>query len=106
MKWEVWNEGLNNIDPELVEAYILQKDALRQRKRSRRVWMRSIAIAASFCLVIGAIFAVPMFIKYDDVADLNKEKLVLMHFDTMELYNKAMKDGFEAASMKGSDNNG
>ena len=45
-------------------------------------------------------------IKYDDVVDLNKEKLVLMHFDTMELYNKAMKDGFEVASMKGSDNNG
>ena len=45
-------------------------------------------------------------IKYDDVFDLNKEKLVLMHFDTMELYNKAMKDGFEVASMKGSDNNG
>lgn len=45
-------------------------------------------------------------IKYDDVVDLNKEKLVLMHFDTMELYNKTMKDGFQVASMKGSDNNG
>ena len=33
-------------------------------------------------------------IKYDDIKDLNKEKFVLMHFDKIELYNKAKKDGF------------
>ena len=36
--------------------------------------------------------------KYDDVVDLDKEKLVLMHFNTMELYNRAKEDGFEVGS--------
>ena len=45
-------------------------------------------------------------IKYDDIVNLDKEKLVLMHFDTIELYNKAKNDGFEIAYTKGSDKNG
>lgn len=44
-------------------------------------------------------------IKYDDIIDLDKEKLVLMHFDTMELYKKAIKDGFEVAYNEGSEAN-
>ena len=44
-------------------------------------------------------------IKYDDIVNLDKEKLVLMHFDTVDLYNKAKKDGFEIACSKGSDKN-
>lgn len=39
-------------------------------------------------------------IKYDDIKDLNKEKLVLMHFDTCELYKRAKKDGFKVATIK------
>ena len=42
-------------------------------------------------------------IKYDDIVNLDREKLVLMHFDTIELYNKAQKDGFEIACKKRSD---
>ena len=44
-------------------------------------------------------------IKYDDIINLNKEKLVLMHFDTVELYNKAREEGFKIASINGSDKN-
>jgi len=40
-------------------------------------------------------------IKYDDIVGLDKEKLVLMHFGTAELYKKATEDGFEVASIKG-----
>lgn len=36
-------------------------------------------------------------IKYDDIVNLDKEKLVLMHFDTIDLYNKAKNNGFEIA---------
>ena len=36
-------------------------------------------------------------IKYDDIKDLDKNKLVLMHFDTMDLYNKVIEDGFTPA---------
>ena len=43
-------------------------------------------------------------IKYDDLVNLDKDKLVLMHFDTKELYNKAREEGFKTASIKGSDN--
>lgn len=38
-------------------------------------------------------------IKYDDIVSLDKNKLVLMHFDTYRLYEKAIKDGFEIAQM-------
>ena len=41
-------------------------------------------------------------IKYDDITDLDKDKLVLMHFDTYRLYERAIKDGFNIAQM---DNN-
>lgn len=44
-------------------------------------------------------------IKYDDIVNLDKEKLVLMHFDTIELYNKAQKDGFKTACKKVNDKN-
>lgn len=40
-------------------------------------------------------------IKYDDIADLDKDKLVLMHFDTYRLYKKAIKDGFKIAQRVG-----
>ena len=38
-------------------------------------------------------------IKYDDLLDLDKNKLVLMHFNTLDLYKRAIKDGFEIAQM-------
>ena len=37
-------------------------------------------------------------IKYDDIKDLDKNKMVLMHFNTMNLYNKAIEDGFMVAN--------
>lgn len=38
-------------------------------------------------------------IKYDDLKDVNKDKFVLMHFNTIELYEKAKKDGFKVATL-------
>lgn len=38
-------------------------------------------------------------IKYEDIMDLDKEKLVLMHFDTIELYERVKKDGFQIADL-------
>ena len=32
-------------------------------------------------------------IKYEDLVNLKSDKLVLMHFNTMDLYNRAIKDG-------------
>lgn len=36
-----------------------------------------------------------MHLEYDDILKLNKDKLVLMHFNTIELYEKAKKEGFQ-----------
>ena len=31
MKKQEWNEGLNHVDPDLVEAYVLQKEELGRK---------------------------------------------------------------------------
>ena len=41
-------------------------------------------------------------IKYDDIIDLDKEKLILMHFETIKLYRRAINDGFKVACIEGS----
>ena len=56
MKKKEWNEGLNYLDPDLVETYVAQKDRIRQKNRkSKGAWLRFGAIAACFTLVLSAI---------------------------------------------------
>ena len=66
MKKKEWNEGLNHIDPDLVEKYVEQKDRLRQKnKKPKGVWLRFGAIAACFLLIVSAVIVVPM-LREDD----------------------------------------
>ena len=37
---------------------------------------------------------------YDDIKTLNKEKFVLMHFNTKELYEQIVKDGYKVAKIE------
>ena len=61
MKKKEWNEGLNHLEPELVEKYVEQKDRVRQRgKKPKGIWLRFGAIAACFVLVLGGVIVVPM----------------------------------------------
>ena len=61
MKKKEWNEGLDHIDPDLVEKYVEEKDRLRQKKKKpRRIWLRLGAIAACFVLIVTAVIVVPM----------------------------------------------
>ena len=61
MKKKEWNEGLNRLDPTLVEKYVVQKDRLRQQhKQTKRLWLRIGAAAACFILIISAVFVLPM----------------------------------------------
>ena len=61
MKKKEWNEGLDHLDPDLVEKYVEQKDRLRQKnKKSKTVWLRFGAIAACFMLILSAVIVVPM----------------------------------------------
>lgn len=66
MKKKEWNEGLNHIDPDLVEKYVEQKDRLRQKnKKPKGVWLRLGAIAACFVMILSAVIVVPM-LREDD----------------------------------------
>lgn len=55
MKKKEWNEGLNWLDPALIEQYVLQ----RGRLRSKAVWLRSIVIAACFALIVSTVALLP-----------------------------------------------
>lgn len=63
MKKKEWNEGLDNLDPDLVEKYVLQKDKLKQKNESRKsLWLRLGAIAACLLLIVSAVIVVPMLL--------------------------------------------
>ena len=56
MKKKEWNEGLNYLDPDLVEKHIEQKERLRQKnKKPKSVWLRFGAIAACFAVATIAV---------------------------------------------------
>ena len=66
MKKKEWNEGLNHLDPDLVEKHIEQKERLRQKnKKPKSVWLRFGAIAACFLLIVSAVIVVPL-LREDD----------------------------------------
>ena len=69
MKKKEWNEGLDHIDPDLVEKYVLQKDRLRQK--NKKVWLRFGAIAACLALILSAVIVVPML--REDDPDVNRD---------------------------------
>ncbi len=105
MKKKEWNEGLNHLDPDLVEKYVKQKDSLRQtNKKSKSVWLRFGAIAACFLLIVSVVIAVPMLQKAnspdapawdaeqyssEDIADLDTAQYsaedIAKLFDSMRL---------------------
>ena len=57
MKKQEWNEGLDHLDPELVEEYVEQKDFLSKKKRRRDLWIRIGALAACLAVIVCALFA-------------------------------------------------
>ena len=93
MKKKEWNEGLNHLDPDLIEKYIEQKERLRQKnKKAKGVWLRFGAIAACFLLIVSAVIAVPMLQKSKlpdvptwDTAQYSAEDIAKL-FDSMK-YN-------------------
>ena len=60
MKKEEWNEGLNNIDSDIVEKYVEEKDKLTVKKKRRVALVRIVSAAACFALILSAIIVVPM----------------------------------------------
>ena len=61
MKKKEWNEGLNHLDPDLVEKYAMQKDGHRQKnKKTKDIRLRFGVIAACFVLILSTVIVVPM----------------------------------------------
>lgn len=60
MKRNEWNEGLNHLEPDVVESYVTKKDTLSQSKKKHAVWIRFGAIAACFAIIVGTVFAIPL----------------------------------------------
>lgn len=55
MNEQQWNEALNEIDEDLVEDYVQQKEAYIRKKDRRKIRRRAIATAACLCLIAGAV---------------------------------------------------
>lgn len=59
MTSQEWNEGLNQLDSDLIQDYILQKDEVVQRKKAKHFWLRLGAAAACLALIVGVILLFP-----------------------------------------------
>ncbi|MBE6693181.1 MAG: hypothetical protein E7589_00240 [Ruminococcaceae bacterium] len=63
MKMEKWNEGLNYIDADLVDEFIIKSERIEKGRRKRAIWIRFGAVAACFFVVVAAVIAAPMLYK-------------------------------------------
>ena len=81
-----WNEGLNQLDPEIVEKYVETKENLTKNNAKRRKWTRIAAIAACIAVVFGAVnFVFKPFVGIDKI-DFNSESLgQANHFDLSDV---------------------
>ena len=60
MKQTEWNEGLNHIDPALVQEYVEQKEKLTNNRKRKSLWLRASALAACLSLIFGAVMVAPL----------------------------------------------
>ena len=75
MKKQEWNEGIDHLDPELVEEYVEQKDFLSKKKRRRDLWIRIGALAACLSLlVIGGVLG--NVFRYTDTPDFPENNII------------------------------
>lgn len=55
MKKDIWNEGLNHIDADLVEAFVKKSEKLEAKSRTKRIVLRAGALAACLLLITGSL---------------------------------------------------
>lgn len=73
MKKKEWNEGMNHLDPDLVENYVEQKEKINRKKNHNSAWIRFGAVAACCCLMLTASFTVlPYLLNRDSPNDSAK----------------------------------
>lgn len=56
MRKQEWNEGLNHLDPDLVEEFVTQKDAFAQKKRKTKPYWVAVAVAVLVLAVCLRLF--------------------------------------------------
>ena len=57
MNAKEWNEGLNNVDPDLVEEYVAQKDEYSLTKKNKKpYWFAAVAAVLVLAIGIGSLF--------------------------------------------------
>lgn len=61
MNQQQWNDGLNHIDPDLLNGYLAKKEQHLQIQNTKRHWLQFAAIAACICLIIGSFILMLMF---------------------------------------------
>lgn len=59
MSQKLWNEAVGQIDQDLVEEYVRQLQLVESRRKRRSTFLRLGAMAACFCLIIGAVWLLP-----------------------------------------------
>lgn len=92
MRKEDWNEGLNNIDPDIVEEFAESCERIEARRVIRPRLTRIFAVAACFCLVVAAIVAVPM-LGGNDVSVPIWDDAVYAASDIAKMFTEKKYDG-------------
>ena len=98
MKKREWSEALNHIDNDIVINFIKQRDVFQKKNKTRKIWIRTLAIAACFAIIITAIFTAPMLLEQGS----NEEDQIPV-WDTPQL---SMVDIFGKSSMYFDNNSG
>lgn len=97
MKKQEWNEALNNLDPEIVEKYVSQKDQLRQKKRKKTVWFRAVIIAACLAVVVCVLVTLILKGNHDlTIIDPQAPSFEPIYYgspSSLDLYGDALLDG-------------
>jgi len=96
MKREEWNESLNHIDADIIENYVEQKEEYIAKNKRKRMWLKIGAMAACFCLFLGAVINPNLFRSDDDVMIYDSvacEKLYRFEADDIAaIFNSDVKD--------------
>ena len=93
MKKSEWNEGLCNIETDLVEKYVKQKDKIIKKKKQRKILLRIAALAACIAVIVSAIVVLPM-LKIDDLPDVPTWDTAKYSADEIaKLFNSMAYDG-------------
>ncbi|MBQ9116138.1 MAG: hypothetical protein IJY04_03855 [Clostridia bacterium] len=66
MNTREWNEALNALDSDIVEAYIEHRDRLIAQNNARNFRIRVTALAACFLLLVSSILILPILKRYGD----------------------------------------